>query len=55
MPFYGNKWVLHLTWWIEKMESVFHLNFCVDDCMIKFATCTFMDAALTSGTTTPKL
>ena len=28
------------------MESVFHISFCAIDCRVKFATCTFVDRAL---------
>nr|GFD29017.1 hypothetical protein [Tanacetum cinerariifolium] len=35
------------TWWIEKMESVFHISGCAIENQVKFATCTLLGAALT--------
>lgn len=47
-PFYRKKKdVVGLTHWIEKIEVVFEISFCVEDCKLKFATCTLADAALT--------
>ncbi|XP_023759578.2 uncharacterized protein LOC111908001 [Lactuca sativa] len=34
-------------WWIEKIESIFQISFCPDDCKVRFATCTFADVTLT--------
>nr|KAJ0207887.1 hypothetical protein LSAT_V11C500261100 [Lactuca sativa] len=45
--FHGTKQVVSLTRWIEKAESVFQISFCPDDCTVRFAVCTFADAALT--------
>ena len=45
--FHGNEGVVNLTRWIEKTESVFQISFCPDDCKVRFAACTFADAALT--------
>ncbi|GJY36412.1 hypothetical protein Tco_0421790 [Tanacetum coccineum] len=36
-----------LTWWIEKMESVFNISGCAIENQAKFATYTLLDAALT--------
>nr|GEV14698.1 hypothetical protein [Tanacetum cinerariifolium] len=36
-----------LTRWIEKMESVFNINGCAMENLVKFATCTLLDATLT--------
>ncbi|KAI3813755.1 hypothetical protein L1987_18487 [Smallanthus sonchifolius] len=33
--------------WIEKMESVIDISECTADCMVKYATCTLADKALT--------
>nr|GEU35576.1 putative reverse transcriptase domain-containing protein [Tanacetum cinerariifolium] len=38
---------LLLTWWIEKMESVFQISGCAIENQVKFATCTLLDATLT--------
>lgn len=45
--FHANEGVISLTWWIEKMEYVFEISFCLEDCKVKLATCTLADAALT--------
>lgn len=45
--FYGNEGVVGLTRWIEKMESIFEISFCVEDYKVKFGTCTLEDATLT--------
>lgn len=36
-----------MTRWIEKAESVFQISFCPDDYKVRFAACTFTNAALT--------
>ncbi|GKB03373.1 hypothetical protein Tco_0831462 [Tanacetum coccineum] len=36
-----------LTRWFEKMESVFHIYNCSENCQVKYATCTLLDDALT--------
>ncbi|GJY52747.1 putative reverse transcriptase domain-containing protein [Tanacetum coccineum] len=43
----GNKGVVGLIGWIEKMESVFNINGCAIKNQVKFATCTLLGAALT--------
>nr|GEZ89184.1 hypothetical protein [Tanacetum cinerariifolium] len=45
--FKGTEGVVGLTWWIEKMESVFKINGCAIENQVKFATYTMLDAALT--------
>lgn len=45
--FHRNEGVVSLTCWIEKMESVFEISFCVEECKVKFATYTIENAALT--------
>nr|GEZ04502.1 putative reverse transcriptase domain-containing protein [Tanacetum cinerariifolium] len=47
LNFKGTKGVVHLTRWIEKMESVFQIIDCAVENQVKFATCTLLDAALT--------
>lgn len=42
-----NKGVVGLTRWIEKMEFVFVISFCAEDCKVKFAICTLTDTTLT--------
>nr|GEV72338.1 putative polyprotein [Tanacetum cinerariifolium] len=43
----GTEGVVDLTWWIEKMESVFQLSGCSIENQVKFATSTLLDTALT--------
>nr|GEV00909.1 reverse transcriptase domain-containing protein [Tanacetum cinerariifolium] len=47
LNFKGTEGVVGLTWWIEKMESVFQISGCAIKNQVKFATCTLLDAALT--------
>ncbi|GJZ31873.1 putative reverse transcriptase domain-containing protein [Tanacetum coccineum] len=47
LNFKGNEGVVGLTWWIEKMESVFNISGCAIKNQVKFATCTMLGAALT--------
>ncbi|GKA08752.1 putative reverse transcriptase domain-containing protein [Tanacetum coccineum] len=47
LNFKGNEGVVSLTWWIKKMESVFHINGWAIENQVKFATCTLLGAALT--------
>ncbi|GJX85436.1 hypothetical protein Tco_0336210 [Tanacetum coccineum] len=47
LNFKGNEGVVGLTWWIEKMESVFNISGCAIENQVKFATCTLLGAALT--------
>ncbi|GKD05996.1 putative reverse transcriptase domain-containing protein, partial [Tanacetum coccineum] len=47
LNFKGNEGVVSLTWWIEKMESVFNISGCAIKNQVKFATCTLLGAALT--------
>ncbi|GKA94586.1 putative reverse transcriptase domain-containing protein, partial [Tanacetum coccineum] len=47
LNFKGNKGVVGLTWWIEKIESVFNISGCAIKNQVKFATCTLLGAALT--------
>nr|GEW03802.1 reverse transcriptase domain-containing protein [Tanacetum cinerariifolium] len=47
LNFKGTEGVVGLSQWVEKMESVFHINGCAIDNQMKFATCTLLGAALT--------
>ncbi|GJW95851.1 putative reverse transcriptase domain-containing protein [Tanacetum coccineum] len=47
MNFKGTEGVVRLTQWLEKMESVFHINNCTIACQVKFATYTLQGNALT--------
>nr|GEX31812.1 reverse transcriptase domain-containing protein [Tanacetum cinerariifolium] len=47
LNFKGNKGVVGLARWIEKMESVFQISGCSIENQVKFATCTLLDAVLT--------
>lgn len=44
--FNGTGGVIVLKRWIEKVESVFEICGCPDECKVKFAACTFIDQAL---------
>nr|GEU55541.1 reverse transcriptase domain-containing protein [Tanacetum cinerariifolium] len=47
LNFNRTKGVVGLTWWIEKMESVFNISSYAIENQVKFATCTLLGAALT--------
>ncbi|GJW84977.1 hypothetical protein Tco_0158122 [Tanacetum coccineum] len=47
LNFKGTEGVVGLTWWIEKMDSVFNISGCAIENQVKFATCTLLGAALT--------
>ncbi|GKE68238.1 hypothetical protein Tco_1526310, partial [Tanacetum coccineum] len=41
------EWVVVLAQWFEKKKSVFHISNCAVENQVKFATCTFVENALT--------
>nr|GEV79958.1 hypothetical protein [Tanacetum cinerariifolium] len=43
----GTEGVVKLTWWFERMETVFRISNCTVKTQIKFATCTLLESALT--------
>ncbi|GKC48161.1 putative reverse transcriptase domain-containing protein [Tanacetum coccineum] len=47
LNFKGTKGVVGLFYWLEKMESVFHISGCAVENQVKFATCTLLGAVLT--------
>nr|GFA72215.1 hypothetical protein [Tanacetum cinerariifolium] len=47
LNFKGTEGAVGLTCWIEKMESVFNISGCAVENLVKFATCTLLDATLT--------
>nr|GEV29122.1 putative ribonuclease H-like domain-containing protein [Tanacetum cinerariifolium] len=47
LNFKGKEGVVGLTRWFEKMETVFHISNCPPRYQVKYATCTFLDGALT--------
>ncbi|GKE79603.1 putative reverse transcriptase domain-containing protein [Tanacetum coccineum] len=47
LNFKGTKGVVGLTWWIEKMESVFNISGCAIENQVKFATSTLLGTAMT--------
>ncbi|GJT35287.1 hypothetical protein Tco_0925706 [Tanacetum coccineum] len=47
LNFKGTKGVVGITQWLEKMDSVFHISYCIVACQVKFATCTLQGNALT--------
>ncbi|KAI3494636.1 hypothetical protein L1887_40553 [Cichorium endivia] len=44
--FHGDGGVITLTRWFEKTESIFEICACPNESKVKFAACTFVDAAL---------
>ncbi|GJV59128.1 hypothetical protein Tco_1465228 [Tanacetum coccineum] len=42
-----NSGAVGLTKWFKKMESVFYICNCVENCQVKYATFTLLDGALT--------
>nr|GFC53096.1 reverse transcriptase domain-containing protein [Tanacetum cinerariifolium] len=48
LNFRGTEGVVGLSHWFEKMESVFYISGCAVENQVKFATCTMLNAALTS-------
>ncbi|GJW79073.1 putative reverse transcriptase domain-containing protein [Tanacetum coccineum] len=47
LNFKGTECIVGLSQWIEKMESVFHINGCAIENQVKFATYTLLGVALT--------
>nr|GFA46105.1 putative reverse transcriptase domain-containing protein [Tanacetum cinerariifolium] len=47
LPFKGTEGVASLSYWFERMESVFHISNCAIENQVKFATCTLHYVALT--------
>ncbi|GJW87174.1 putative reverse transcriptase domain-containing protein [Tanacetum coccineum] len=47
LNFKRTEGMVGLTWWVEKMESVFNISGCAIENQVKFATCTLLGAALT--------
>ncbi|GKD39356.1 hypothetical protein Tco_1259563 [Tanacetum coccineum] len=45
--FKGTEGVVGLNRWFEKMESVFHISNCAENCLVKFSACTLLYDALT--------
>ncbi|GKC20715.1 hypothetical protein Tco_1022865 [Tanacetum coccineum] len=43
----GTKEAVGLARWFKKMKSVFHINNCVVECQVKYATCTLLNGAMT--------
>ena len=46
--FLGVEGEVGLTYWIEKMESIFEISLCAGNCKVKFDVCTFKDTTLSS-------
>ncbi|KAI3518360.1 hypothetical protein L1887_07004 [Cichorium endivia] len=44
--FFGNEGIIGLTRWIEKIEGVFEICFCLESSKVRFAACTLLDGAL---------
>ncbi|GJS84480.1 hypothetical protein Tco_0751021, partial [Tanacetum coccineum] len=47
ISFKGTEGMVGLIRWSEKMETVFHISNCPKKYQVKYATCTFLDSALT--------
>ncbi|GJZ48428.1 putative reverse transcriptase domain-containing protein, partial [Tanacetum coccineum] len=47
LDFKGTEYIIGLTRWIEKMESVFNIRGCAIENQVEFATCTLLRADLT--------
>ncbi|GKE26309.1 hypothetical protein Tco_1441693, partial [Tanacetum coccineum] len=47
LNFKGTEGVVGLTGWFEKMETVFHISKCAQNCQVKYASCTLQDSRLT--------
>ncbi|GJU83867.1 hypothetical protein Tco_1291413 [Tanacetum coccineum] len=55
LNFKGTEGVSGLSQWFERMEFVFHINNCIVENQIKFATCTLHSVALTWWNTLVKI
>nr|GFA03616.1 hypothetical protein [Tanacetum cinerariifolium] len=47
LNFNGTKGVVGLKRWFKKMETVFHINNCLEKYKVKYSTCTLLNSALT--------
>ncbi|GJT02186.1 hypothetical protein Tco_0823355 [Tanacetum coccineum] len=47
LNFKGTEGVVGLIRWFEKIETVFHISNCPEKYQVKYATCTFLNSALT--------
>ncbi|GKB77228.1 hypothetical protein Tco_0944123 [Tanacetum coccineum] len=47
LNFKGTEGAIGLAYWLEKMESGFHISNCTIECQVKYATCTLLGSALT--------
>nr|GEY49195.1 copia protein [Tanacetum cinerariifolium] len=47
LNFKGTKGVVGLIRWFEKIETIFHINNCLEKYQVKYATCTLLNSALT--------
>ncbi|GKE24740.1 putative reverse transcriptase domain-containing protein, partial [Tanacetum coccineum] len=47
LNFKGTEGVVGLSYWLEKIESIFHISGCAVENQVKFATCTLLGVALT--------
>ncbi|GKE19548.1 hypothetical protein Tco_1427125 [Tanacetum coccineum] len=47
LNFKGTEGVVGLSYWLKKMESIFHISGCAVENQVMFATCTLLGAALT--------
>ncbi|GJS11984.1 putative reverse transcriptase domain-containing protein [Tanacetum coccineum] len=47
LNFKGTEGVVGLTYWFEKIETVFHISNCPPRYQVKYASCTLLDGALT--------
>nr|GFA15059.1 hypothetical protein [Tanacetum cinerariifolium] len=47
LNFKGTEGVVGLIRWFEKIETIFHINNCLEKYQVKYATCTLLNSALT--------
>ncbi|GKB30509.1 hypothetical protein Tco_0869910 [Tanacetum coccineum] len=47
LNFNGTERVVGLTRWFENMQTVFHINNCLEKYQVKYASCTLLNSALT--------
>jgi hypothetical protein len=47
MDFRGNEGAVGIIKWIERMESIIRISECKDESVVRYATCSFQDIALT--------
>ncbi|GJV27992.1 putative reverse transcriptase domain-containing protein [Tanacetum coccineum] len=44
--FKGTEGAIGLAWWFEKIESVFNISNCAEECQVKYAACTLLNVMM---------